>query len=137
MSNNGTRWVGVDVHRRRSQIAIIDEHRERTVSRRIANDRESFLELRADPDATIVALEATCGWEWLAELLQEAGHDVHLAHPLRTRITPSSPPTDGRSMAFSLSTSSGAPSRFGTIAFIALGSLPYEAPGEDSCIPGP
>jgi transposase len=32
-----------------------------------------------------VALEATYGWEWLAELLEEAGYDRHLAHPLRTR----------------------------------------------------
>ena len=30
-------------------------------------------------------LEATYGWEWLAELLEEAGYDLHLAHPLRTR----------------------------------------------------
>jgi hypothetical protein len=30
-----------------------------------------------------VALEATYGWEWLAELLEEAGYDVHPAHPLR------------------------------------------------------
>ena len=38
-----------------------------------------------DPDGTHVALEATYGWEWLADLLEEAGYDVHLAHPLRTQ----------------------------------------------------
>jgi transposase len=38
-----------------------------------------------DPNGTHVALEATYGWEWLAELLKETGFDVHLAHPLRTR----------------------------------------------------
>ena len=32
-----------------------------------------------------MAIEATYGWEWLAELLEEAGYDVHLAHPLRTQ----------------------------------------------------
>jgi hypothetical protein len=32
-----------------------------------------------------VALEATCGWEWLAELLEDAGYELHLAHPLRTK----------------------------------------------------
>ena len=32
-----------------------------------------------------MALEATYGWEWLADLLEEVGYDVHLAHPLRTR----------------------------------------------------
>ncbi len=37
-----------------------------------------------DPEATHVALEATYGWEWLAELLEEAGYDV-LAHPRHRR----------------------------------------------------
>ena len=57
------------------------------MSRRIVNGREAFLELLGDPQGaeTHVALEATYGWEWLAELLEEAGYDLHLAHPLRTR----------------------------------------------------
>jgi transposase len=83
--DNGTRWVGIDLHRRRSQIAVIDEHGELALSRRIVNDRETFLELLGEPDGTHVALEATYGWEWLAELLEEAGYELHLAHPLRTR----------------------------------------------------
>jgi len=83
--SNPTRWVGVDLHRRRSQIAIIDEQGELTLQRRVPTGRETILELLGDPDGTHVALEATYGWEWLAELLEEAGFDVHLAHPLRTR----------------------------------------------------
>ena len=83
--SNPTRWVGVDLHRRRSQIAIVDEDGQLALSRRIVNDPGTFRELLGDPDGTHVALEATYGWEWLAELLQEAGYDVHLAHPLRTR----------------------------------------------------
>jgi transposase len=82
---NPTRWVGIDLHRRRSQIAIIDEDGELTLSRRIINHPNTFKELLGDPDGTHVALEATYGWEWLADLLQEAGYGVHLAHPLRTR----------------------------------------------------
>jgi transposase len=83
--SNPTRWVGIDLHRRRSQIAIIDEHGELVLSRRIVNDREAFKELLGEPEATHVALEATYGWEWLADLLGQAGYDTHLAHPLRTR----------------------------------------------------
>ena len=83
--SNPTRWVGIDLHRRRSQIAIIDEHGELSLSRRIVNDRDAFRELLGDANGTHVALEATYGWEWLAELLQEGGYDVHLAHPLRTQ----------------------------------------------------
>jgi transposase len=82
---NGNRWVGIDLHRRCSQIAIIDEVGELTLSRRIVNDRDTFRELLGDPDGTHVALEATYGWEWLADLLQEAGYGVHLAYPLRTQ----------------------------------------------------
>jgi transposase len=82
---NGNRWVGIDLHRRRSQIAIIDEHGELALSRRIINDPGTFRELLGEPDGTHVALEATYGWEWLADLLEEVGYDVHLAHPLRTR----------------------------------------------------
>ena len=66
-----TRWVGVDLHRRRSQIAIIDEHGELTLSRRIVNHPDTFRELLGDSEDTHVALEATYGWEWLADLLEE------------------------------------------------------------------
>ncbi len=83
--SNPTRWVGVDLHRRRSQVAIIDADGELTLSKRIPTGRETFTELLGDPHGTHVALEATYGWEWLAELLEDAGFDVHLAHPLRTR----------------------------------------------------
>ena len=68
-----------------SQIAVIDEHGELALSRRIVNDRETFVELLGDPDSPHVVLEATFGWEWLAELLEEGDYDVHLAHPFRTR----------------------------------------------------
>ena len=47
--DNATRWIGIDLHRRRSQIAVIDEHGELTLSKRIVNDRATFLELLGDP----------------------------------------------------------------------------------------
>jgi transposase len=83
--SNPTRWVGIDLHRRRSQIAIIDDHGELTLQKRIVTGRETITEVLGDPDGTHVVLEAIYGWEWLAELLEDAGFDVHLAHPLRTR----------------------------------------------------
>jgi transposase len=83
--DNGTRWVGIDLHRRRSFVTAISEEGEVSLRRRIANDREAFLELLGDPQGTHVAVEATYGWEWLADVLQDAGYELHLAHPLRTR----------------------------------------------------
>jgi transposase len=78
--------VGIDLHRNRSHIAVIDEHGELTLSKRIVNGRETFLELLGSLEGeSQIAVEAIYGWEWLAELLEDAGYDIHLAHPLRTR----------------------------------------------------
>jgi transposase len=78
--------VGIDLHRNRSQIAVIDGQGELSLSRRIVNDRETFLALLAGLEGeSRIAVEATYGWEWLAELLEDAGYEIHLAHPLRTR----------------------------------------------------
>jgi Transposase IS116/IS110/IS902 family len=38
-----------------------------------ANAARSFLELLGDPQSAHIVVEATDGWEWLAELLEEAG----------------------------------------------------------------
>jgi transposase len=78
--------VGIDLHRKRSHVAVIDDQGTEVLSRRIVNDPATFLELLADLDGeSQVALEATYGWEWLADLLEEAGYELHLAHPLRTK----------------------------------------------------
>jgi transposase len=78
--------VGIDLHRNRSHVAVLDEHGELTLSKRIANGRETFLELLGALEGeSQIAVEATYGWEWLAELLEDAGYEMHLAHPLRTR----------------------------------------------------
>lgn len=78
--------VGIDLHRNRSHVAVIDGNGELSLSRRIVNGRETFLELLGGLEGeSQIAVEATYGWEWLAELLEDAGYDIHLAHPLRTR----------------------------------------------------
>jgi transposase len=78
--------VGIDLHRNRSHIAVIDSNGELSLSQRIVNSRETFLELLGGLEGeSQIAVEATYGWEWLAELLEDAGYDIHLAHPLRTR----------------------------------------------------
>jgi transposase len=78
--------VGIDLHRSRSHVAVIDDQGEQLLSRRILNDPATFLELLAEIDGECrIALEATYGWEWLADVLQDAGYALHLAHPLRTK----------------------------------------------------
>ena len=79
-------YVGIDLHRKRSHVAVVDEAGQELLSRRLVNDPERFRELLGElgEDARF-ALEATYGWEWLAELLEGEGRELHLAHPLRTK----------------------------------------------------
>jgi len=79
-------YVGIDLHRKRSHVSVVDERGEELLSRRLVNDPARFRELLAGLDADArFALEATYGWEWLAELLEGEGRELHLAHPLRTK----------------------------------------------------
>src|SRR3954465_13504170 len=77
--------VGIDLQRKRSHIAVIDEEGEQLLSRRIVNDPQTFLTLLEGVGECRVALEATYGWEWLADVVQVAGHELHQAHPMRTK----------------------------------------------------
>jgi transposase len=76
-------YVGIDLHRRRSVIVRMTEDGEVLECVRIANDPVALsLELaKAGPDPE-VALEATYGWYWAADLLEADGAHVHLVHPL-------------------------------------------------------
>src|SRR5437764_4808165 len=79
-------YVGIDLHRKSSQLCALDEHGEQLLSRRVVNEPEALLAALAQlPERPTVALEAAFGWEWLADLLESEGIELHLAHPLRTR----------------------------------------------------
>jgi transposase len=78
--------VGIDLHRKRSHVAALDERGGELFSRRIVNDPDAFVALLGELDGeSKIALEATYGWEWLADLLEDHGYELHLAHPLRTK----------------------------------------------------
>jgi transposase len=78
--------VGIDLHRKRSHVAVLDGDGRHLLSRRIVNDPATVLELLGELDGeSSIALEATYGWEWLADVLQGAGYELHLAHPMRTK----------------------------------------------------
>lgn len=78
-----SRYVGIDLHRRRSVVVILDADGTKVSSRRIDNSPVALVEAVAEagPDPEVV-LEATWGWYWAADALAEAGARVHLAHPL-------------------------------------------------------
>ncbi len=76
------RYVGIDLHRRRSVIYAMTAEGEKVSCVRIANDPVALSLAVADAgeDADVV-IEATYGWYWAVDLLQADGHRVHLAHP--------------------------------------------------------
>jgi hypothetical protein len=56
-------YVGIDVHRKRSQIAVVDEAGAVRVNRNVPNGVEPVLQVIGDlPVGTPVAFEAAFGW---------------------------------------------------------------------------
>jgi len=75
-------YVGIDFHRRRSVIVRLSSAGERLSVRRVANDPFEIATAMADAgDAPEVVIEATYGWYWVVDLLQDLGATVHLANP--------------------------------------------------------
>jgi transposase len=64
-------YVGIDVHRKRSQVAVVTEDGQVQLNKNVVNGSEPFLRLIGDlPSGTPVAFEAAFGWSWLADLLK-------------------------------------------------------------------
>jgi transposase len=79
-------YVGIDVHRKRSQVAVVTGEGKVQVNRNVVNGVEPVLRLIGGlPAGTPVAFEAAYGWGWLVELLTDYGFDPHLVHPLRCK----------------------------------------------------
>jgi len=79
-------YVGIDVHRKRSQVAVVTGDGKVQLNRNVVNGSEPMLRLIGDlPTGTPVAFEAAYGWGWLVELLEDYGFDPHLVHPLRCK----------------------------------------------------
>jgi Transposase len=78
--------VGIDVHRKRSQVAMVAEDGTVQLNKNVVNGSTPFLRLIGDlPSGTPVAFEAAFGWSWLADLLEDYGFEAHLVHPLRCK----------------------------------------------------
>jgi hypothetical protein len=67
-------------------VAAFDEHGLELPSRRVANEPEAsrtiFAELGGEAR---VALGAAFRWEWLADLREAEGSELHLAYPRQTK----------------------------------------------------
>ena len=83
-------YVGIDVHRKRSQVAVVAEDGTVQLNKNVVNGSEPMLRLIGDlPPGTPVASGAAFGWNWLAAVLEDYGFEPHLVHPLRCNATAS------------------------------------------------
>ena len=76
-------YVGIDLHRRRSVVVVLNEDGDRVSWSRIDNTPANLAaEVHAAGPGAEVAMEATWGWYWAADVIAECGARLHLAHPL-------------------------------------------------------
>ena len=79
--------LGWDNHRKFSKVSLMEQTPEGEIraverARLEHHDKQAMRAWLSHLDPEIpVALEATFGWPWVADLLEELGHPVHLAHP--------------------------------------------------------
>jgi transposase len=80
---DGRQVVGMDLHRRRSVLVRMTMDGRKLETVRIANSPAALRAVlaRAGKHPRVV-VEATYGWYWAVDVLEAAGAEVHLAHPL-------------------------------------------------------
>src|SRR5690242_11406361 len=79
-------YVGIDVHRKRSQVAVVDESGKVLANRNVPNAVEPLLKVIGGlPPGTPTAFEAAYGTSWLVELLESYGFTPHLVHASRCK----------------------------------------------------
>jgi transposase len=85
----------MDVPRKRSQVAVVDDSGVLQPNRNLANDPAKLVPILGGlPPGTPVAFEAADGWGWLVELLEELELAPHLVHPSRCQAIASARPQE-------------------------------------------
>ena len=80
---DGRQVVGMDLHRHRSVLVRLTEDGRKLETVRISNGPAALRkEIAKAGENPRVVLEATYGRYWAADVLEAAGAEVHLAHPL-------------------------------------------------------
>ena len=80
---DGRQVVGIDLHRRRSVIVRMTEDGRKLETVRITNSPAALRrEIARAGQHPRVVVEATYGWYWAVDVLEELGAEMHLAHPL-------------------------------------------------------
>jgi transposase len=98
-------YVGIDVHRKRSQVAVVSEGGEVLANRNVPNGAKPILSVIGGlPAGTPTACEAAFGWGWLLELLEGYGFEPHMVHPLQCKAIASARLKNDKADAATLAT---------------------------------
>ena len=79
-------YAGLDIHKKNCQAIICTEKGNIVKKGRIPTDPEKIQEFFQEFEELTIAIEACNHWEHIFEILESKGHQVVLAHPLKTRI---------------------------------------------------
>jgi transposase len=79
-------YAGLDLHKSFSVITMMNaQGKEMIKQKKLPNNGEIIGLFQGFDDQVTVAMEATCSWYWLYDLLEENGIEVKLSHPLKTK----------------------------------------------------
>ena len=85
-------YVALDVHRRSTQIAALDEDGHELFNRNVPNDVEKLGDVLVGFEpGTPVLVRGDLWVAWLGELLHDMGLEAHLAHPAACKAIASAP----------------------------------------------
>ena len=79
-------YLGIDHHKRYSQVAVVDEKGTVRTNGKIANEKKAFTLLKEyykEPCRAVI--EAGRNWGMMYDLLEELDIKTVVAHPLKTR----------------------------------------------------
>lgn len=79
-------FIGLDVHKRETQICVMNENGKIVEETRITSDRDELRAALAQHKGARVVLESSLCWEWAYDTVKDAGFDVVLSHPRKTRM---------------------------------------------------
>jgi transposase len=74
-------FIGIDVHKRDSQVCILAAEGEIVLEQRIRSERGRFAELLGSRPKARILMEASTESEWVARCLEQLGHEVVVADP--------------------------------------------------------
>ena len=84
--NNNKLFVGMDLHKNTSSFCVKDYAGTILRQEKILTDKNQIRDFMLSLGSTAsIVLEPVSQWYTYADMLEQLGHDVHLAHPMKVK----------------------------------------------------